>query len=354
MPNASLSPPLRAELMTLALVVTLAATTREPPTEFRIFRAGENTSTKGSVLFDEGAARSVMTEFEAHGIELPIDWDHAMVREDSRVEDRRAAGWFKLAVRNGELWAVDVRWTAEGEAKLRAGEWRFISPAFLFETDSGRVLELINVAICNLPATRQLDALVAASKDPGATPHSNTTMAHAAKEEQPMSTILLATMAASLGLSASSTEADVLSTATQRRDNEQAILTLTGAKTMAEASGMIVAWKESHAKVAQLEADEKARIEAEKKNKHAALMKQGRESGKITGATEAFWSGQPVEALDGYLKVATPELPAPRGDAIKVPATAKAWNELSAMEQHRMLNDDPETAKALRAAAKGK
>lgn len=347
----------RAGLLTfhaLSVVLALTATSREPPTEFRIFRAGENVSTKGTVLFDEEAARSVLAEFEAHGIDVPIDWDHAMVDPESRVEDRRAAGWFKLAVREGELWAVNVRWTAEADAKLRAGEWRFMSPAFLFEKASGRVLELINVAICNLPATRQLDALVAASKDVGVTPRGSTpTPATAAGQETRMTTsILLATMAASLGLAASATEAEVLSTTTQRRDDERQLLTLTGAKTPAEAMGILVAWKESHGKVAAIEAAEKKREEDAKEAKRAELLKKGKDSGQIIGATEAFWSKQPVEALEGYLAVASSSLPTPRAQAADKGAGAKTWEQLTDMEKHRMINDDPEQAKALRAAAK--
>lgn len=337
-----------------ALSVTLGAKDREPPTEFRIFRSGINESTKGPTLFDEEAAQAVMAEYEAHGIDLPIDWDHAMLHEETPVADRRAAGWFKLEVRDGELWAVDVRWTSEGEKALRAGEWRFFSPAFLRDNGTSRVFQLINIAICNLPATRQIQALVDAKQDVGATPRENPTPATAGKESN-MTMISLAVVASTLGLAASATEAEVLSTGGRQRDEMRTILALTGAKTVAEASGVIAAWKESHAALDAVKAAEKARVEEEKRAKHAALLAKGRESGQITGATEAFWATQPLEALEGYLTAAGSVLPTPREQTTRQQHSTKSWDELTVPEKHRMINDDPAGAKALKAASrKGK
>lgn len=118
-------------------------------------------------MFDEAAAKSVMAEYEAHGIDIPLDYDHAMLGTDRAVDPAqagKAAGWFNLEVRDGELWAVNVRWTEPAAEALRRKEWRFMSPAF--QTDEkGHILSLLNVAITNLPATRQLTPLMAASRD---------------------------------------------------------------------------------------------------------------------------------------------------------------------------------------------
>ena len=136
-----------------------------PPTEFRIFASGPIDTTKGSFTFDEASAAAVMADYTAHGIDLMIDYDHASLSPmpvDPALS-ARAAGWFKLAVRNGELWAVDVRWTDPAKAALTAKEWRFMSPAFTTD-DAGRVTSLLNVALTNMPATRQLDPLMAAGR----------------------------------------------------------------------------------------------------------------------------------------------------------------------------------------------
>jgi hypothetical protein len=134
-----------------------------PPTEFRIFTSGDVATTKGNFKFDSKAAESVMSAYVAHGIDLMIDYDHASL-SDSPVDASlaaRAAGWFQPEIRNGELWAVNVKWTPAADAALRAKEWRFMSPAFA--TSEGRVTRLLNVAITNLPATRNLQPLMAAN-----------------------------------------------------------------------------------------------------------------------------------------------------------------------------------------------
>lgn len=136
----------------------------EPPSEFRIFTAGTVDTVKGQFTFDEQAATSVMKEYVAHGIDLMIDYDHASLSSNAPIpaEAGKAAGWFNLEVRNGELWAVNVRWTPAAAQALKSKEWRFMSPAF--DTDeSGRVSSLLNVAITNLPATRNLQPLMAAN-----------------------------------------------------------------------------------------------------------------------------------------------------------------------------------------------
>lgn len=134
---------------------------REPPTEFRLFSKGINRSTKGDFLFDEEAAQAVMEEYEAHGVDLSIDYDHAAVNGGgARVV---AAGWFKLEMRDGDLWAVDVKWTPAGAEHLRQGEYRYFSPLFNFDPDSGRIQKIVNSALTNTPALHGIDALVAAS-----------------------------------------------------------------------------------------------------------------------------------------------------------------------------------------------
>lgn len=141
----------------------LNASGLEPPTEFRIFRAGWNDTYKGRFLFDEESARLVMAEYEDHAVERPIDLEHMSIDQESNNYDPDARGWFKLQVRNGELWAVDVRWTPDGARRLKNATQRYISPFFGFDKKTRRVQSLYNVAICAIPASKDVPALVAAS-----------------------------------------------------------------------------------------------------------------------------------------------------------------------------------------------
>ncbi|TKD03436.1 phage protease [Polyangium fumosum] len=135
----------------------------DPPGEVLLFRAGVNKSYKGLLLFDEEAARRVLADFEAHGAELFFDYDHASLFGFSKGAGE-AAAWFRPEVREGALWAVEVRWTEEAAEKVRARKYRYISPAVDYELDSNRITRLINVALTNLPASHGLPPLMAASQ----------------------------------------------------------------------------------------------------------------------------------------------------------------------------------------------
>ena len=138
----------------------------EPPREFRIFSAGVNETSKGAFLFDGPAAALVLAAYRDQGNELMVDYEHAALGSTNAPDPAqagKAAAWFDLELRNGELWAVNVRWTPPAADALRRKEWRYMSPAF-HSDESGRIVDLLNVALTNLPATKRLQPLMAASE----------------------------------------------------------------------------------------------------------------------------------------------------------------------------------------------
>lgn len=137
------------------------------PSEFRIFRNGLNPTSKGVFVCDEEAAAAVLAAWRVWGVDLMIDLNHDAVDANAivRSDAGDARGWFKLEQRGGEVWAVDVRWTPDGERRLREKTQRYISPYFCHD-DAGRVVEIINVALVAMPATHETPALVAASRSP--------------------------------------------------------------------------------------------------------------------------------------------------------------------------------------------
>lgn len=140
----------------------------ELPSEFLIFKPGENATTKGTFVFDEEAAARVMAAYAEHGVDVAIDLEHfSLPDENDNVKDPDARGWCNLELRSGSLWAVNVRWTPDGERRLRERRQRYISPAFAFNKDNGQILALYNIAICAIPAAHEAPALVAASKRAG-------------------------------------------------------------------------------------------------------------------------------------------------------------------------------------------
>jgi len=149
-------------VISLRRMSALAALPDEPPKEFRIFRRGVNPSTQGDFIFDDESARMVMTEFTARGIDLAIDLEHQSLDAPVRPDSWDARGYFKLAVREGELWAVDVRWTPDGARRLREKTQRYISPTFK-DDGEGRVMYLRTAGLVASPSTHDAQPLVAAS-----------------------------------------------------------------------------------------------------------------------------------------------------------------------------------------------
>lgn len=167
-------------LIRLGRLIELAAVASDGtlPTEFRVFRAGVNDTAQGPILFDEGAAASVMAAFERGGVDLMIDLAHISVDEEARVERADAddaRGWCRLEVREGpELWAVAVTWTPDGARRLTERTQRYISPVVFVQDETNRALEVFNLALCSMPATYHAAPLVAARKKLAADVSANT------------------------------------------------------------------------------------------------------------------------------------------------------------------------------------
>lgn len=161
-----MAPPIRKSAR-LAFEVELGAD-GEPPTEFRIFPAGVVRSEKGDYVFDADAAAAVMAHRGDWAVDVAVDLEHQMLDPGPPPEPtaKDARAWFRLEVRAGELWAVGVKWTADGATRLREKRQRYVSPAFNYDPATRRITELVNVAITSLPATWAAPPLVAASAAP--------------------------------------------------------------------------------------------------------------------------------------------------------------------------------------------
>lgn len=152
-----------SELITHALSIAIDA--KAPPKELRLFRVGVNRSLKGAFVFDEKAARDVMANYEAMGHSLTIDYDHGSIRKDAidPSQSGKSAGRFDLALRDGELWAVNIRWSPAADAAIRREEWPFISPTFTSD-ENQRVVLVLNFGLTGNPALLDPPRLIAANQ----------------------------------------------------------------------------------------------------------------------------------------------------------------------------------------------
>lgn len=149
-------------LITVALNA-LADSERKPPTEFKIFPYGTVDTTKGTFKFTPEACDALLEERARHSADVQIDYDHLAI-ESAKPGDGKAAGWCTLEKRDDGLWAVNVRWTPAAAQMLSDGEYRYFSPFFGATKREKLIVMLMNIAITNLPATYNIEALVAASR----------------------------------------------------------------------------------------------------------------------------------------------------------------------------------------------
>jgi len=162
-----------------------------PPTEFRIWKFGENDTLVGKVNLDEKSAKRVMDAFNAHGVDLAIDYEHQTFGAVDNGKPAPAAGWFKPEVRTDGLYAANVQWTDEAAGYLKARQYRYFSPTAMLDAKSRTPVKLMPMALTNWPATRNITPLIARADE-------TTT-------ENTMKTVLVA-----LGLKAEADESDAL------------------------------------------------------------------------------------------------------------------------------------------------
>lgn len=138
-----------------------AADVSKAPAEFRLFEAGLNQTDHGDFYFTKQSAKAIMAALGNR--DLMIDLEHLSLETESINFDPDAYGWAKLEVRNGELWATNVRWTSEGAKRIRSKKQRWTSPAFSHHKKTNVITALVNVALTALPAMHNNQPLIAAT-----------------------------------------------------------------------------------------------------------------------------------------------------------------------------------------------
>ena len=151
-------------------------------------------------------AEAVIAHWQRTATPLVVDYEHQTQLAAQNGQPAPAAGWItSLEWEEGRGLFAGVDWTDKARAHIRAGEYRYISPVFAFDRQSGAVLRLICAALTNHPALDGMDAASATF-----TPY----------EEPPMKQIL-----AALGLPETADEAAALAALTalrQERDSARA------------------------------------------------------------------------------------------------------------------------------------
>lgn len=173
---------------------------------------------RGPYVAGDAAAMTAIIErslARAGSTELVVDYDHqtvfAAVPGVGGVAP--AAGWIvEMQARADGIWAR-VRWTEAATARIRAGEYRYLSPVYSHDA-AGRVQVLLSAGLTNTPNLDLAGAVAARATLTTLTPETD-----------------MKTIAAKLGLGETATEAECLAAITAMQAD---------IKTLADAGGVAV------------------------------------------------------------------------------------------------------------------
>lgn len=129
------------------------------------FRAADGSGRPADVdawRIDAAIARKLIVEMKARRNKVVIDYEHQTLLAAQNGKPAPAAGWFKeLLWREGQgLFATDVRWTPAATEMLKAGEYRYISPVFAYNRQTGALTSIRMAALTNDPG---LDGMASAA-----------------------------------------------------------------------------------------------------------------------------------------------------------------------------------------------
>lgn len=146
---------------------------------------------------DAAIASRVIDRFAARRTPLVIDYEHQTLHKEENGQPAPAAGWVQsIHWRESQGLFATVELTERARALIAAREYRFFSPVFSFDANTGDVLEIHMGALTNHPAIDGMQPLELRAA---------ATFRTASQENDSMNPLLAAVLAA-LALPAGTTE----------------------------------------------------------------------------------------------------------------------------------------------------
>lgn len=110
-------------------------------------------------------AAAVVEKWAGRKTPLVVDYEHQTMNAETNGKPAPAAGWIEELTATPEGLFATVRWTERARAYIQADEYRYISPVFTYDPDTGAVLELKSAALTNYPALDGMEAVAARRKE---------------------------------------------------------------------------------------------------------------------------------------------------------------------------------------------
>lgn len=325
-----------------APIAALALRVSRDDGKTRLIPAGAFNAPRGAMSgsgpwhLDEAGARTIIERAAARSTDIPIDYEHQTLLAERNGLPAPAAGWIEsksLEWRNDGLYG-SVQWTATAAAAIDADSYRYLSPVFPYDAETGAVLDLLHVALTNTPAIDTAVAELAAARAGRGASYDKSPKENTVNREE---------LIAALGLAKEATDEQIntaIAALKAAKADAEAFRTALGAKDDAKPAEAVAALKASSATapadmsqyvpmdVYQETTQQLAALKAGSETAELdALIKEGLDDGRIPGQKTADWlRKQGIAAckahLDGApsiaaLKTTQTQGKAPEGSEVK-------------------------------------
>lgn len=119
----------------------------------------------GKWLLDAEAWASIRSFAATRTNDYVADYEHQTLRTEGNGQPAPAAGWISPSALSYEpgvgLFADRVKWTPRAYEYIKNEEYRYISAVFAYDKATGRIQELLHIAITNDPAIDGMKAIAA-------------------------------------------------------------------------------------------------------------------------------------------------------------------------------------------------
>lgn len=292
---------------------------------------------------------------------LPIG--HA---SDVRVEDQKLLATLHFVDARANPTA-EMIWQSVIQGSLRAVSVGFRSKSATMQNINGKDVfvltgnELIEISVVPIPANPEALATEAKAFD-----DQIRALVARSTEKNMKNVLTLAALLPILCLASTATEEDAVDEIGKLKSSHDDLLKATGAKTFAEAIGVVQAWKSAGEQVETLQKKVGELEKAAVGRDLDALIAKGKADGKLTPALEEWARSQPLETVKSFLEKA-PAIPAlaksegaqPENRGLDTAIAeqelgelaGKKWDELTPMQKHQLYVHNPKAYEAIKTAA---
>lgn len=268
-----------------------------------LFRAADGSGRPEGVpgwKIDAEIAGRIIAAAAARSAKFVIDYEHQTFLAEKNGQPAPAAGWFDgrgLEWREGVgLFATQVEWTERARNMIADREYRYLSPTFTWDDETGDVRMLVNAGLTNNPG---LDGMAAVALS---------ALFHSPEEEHPVNETLKKLLAA-LGLTDTASEADALAGVAAlkaRADQHTAELATLRAATPKTPAAPDPARFVPVEAVQQMQGQLAALTAKLDNRERDALIEAGIADGRLNPALQDWAKGQSVASLTAFLASAQP------------------------------------------------